>query len=348
MPMNRYKRVKPLVLSEFCRQIGAMIDVGITLSKAMEILQSGTTDKKMKKLYHDLQDRMKQGSSFSDAMDEMGIFPEMMVNMFRAAEASGNLGEVSNRLAEHYLKEHRTDSRIKTATLYPKFLLVMSFVVILLVFCVVLPTVEPLFRGMDLPLITRVLIWGSAFVGEYWMFMIPIVVAMLVGIHFIFQMEKVRVWWDGVCLHVPVVGNLLKIICTARFARSQSSLYSSGLPMVTSLEIASRTVGNRYLEKEFARMIKKVQGGEPLSHAIESVDGLDKKLAPVIFVGEETGKLDIMLEGIADSYEKDSEVAITRLVSMVEPAMIVIMGIVIGIILLGIMMPMWSMYESLY
>ena len=136
----------------------------------------------------------------------------------------------------------------------------------------------------------------------------------------------------------------MKIIYTARFSRSQSSLYASGLPMLLCLEIAGRALGNRYLEKQFSEVIKQVQGGEMLSRAIQNVEGLDKKLSSIIFVGEETGKLDNMLESVADGYEYESDMALTRLIGLMEPAMILVMGVVIGIILLGIMIPMWNMY----
>ena len=307
---------KPEQLSEFCRHVGAMTGAGIILSRAMEILQMGTEHKKSRMIYGELQRMMQQGSSFSDALEQMKVFPPLMVNMFRAAEASGHLEETAKRLDIYYRKEHRMKEKIRTATLYPKILLLVSILVVLIVFLVVVPTIEPIFRGMELPLLTRILIFISRLISERWYLCVVLLIILAVIGSLLLKKRKVRIFCDRMKLHVPLVGRQLKIIYTARFARSESGLYSSGLPMVEGLEIAAKTIGNEYLEEQFAEVIRKVQGGIQLSHAIESVDGFDKKLAPVIFVGEETGKLDEMLERIAEGYEHDAEIALNRLVSM--------------------------------
>ncbi len=338
------KMLKPIELSEFCRQIAVMTGSGITMSRALGILCMGAEEKRLKAIYGYLQKRMKQGCPVSDAMEEMGIFPEMMVNMFRAGEASGKMDQTVAELAEHYQKEHRMKTRIQAAVQYPKVLCLAAIASILIVFLVVIPTVEPLFEGMDLPFITKVLMKFSGFVKEKWYIAIVLLCLPAAVWQAMLSNERFRCLWDKEKLFLPVIGKQMKIIYTARFSRSQSSLYASGLPMLLCLEIAGRAIGNRYLEKQFSEVIKQVQGGEMLSRAIQNVEGLDKKLSSIIFVGEETGKLDNMLESVADGYEYESDMALTRLIGLMEPAMILVMGVVIGIILLGIMIPMWNMY----
>lgn len=342
---NRWrKKLDALELSEFCRQIAAMTGSGIPLSHALGILQLGEDDRKICAVYESLQKQMHQGSPVSDAMENSGMFPEMMINMFRAGEASGRIKETSAKLAEHYEKEHRMNSRIRAALLYPEIVSVTAIMAVLVIFLVVMPTIEPLMEGMEVPVITRFLMAFSNFIGTRWYFAILIAVMPAIGWKALSKNKRFRYWWDKEKLHIPMIGRQLRIIHTARFARSQSSLYSSGLPMIDSLKIAGRTLNNSYLERQFSKVVYKVQNGEMLSSAIKTVDGLDKKLAPIIFVGEETGKLDTMLESIADSYEYESDAAMSKIVSLIEPAMILILGAIICVIMVGIMLPLWNMY----
>ena len=304
-----------------------------------------TEQKKLRTLYQELREHMEQGSSFSRAMEETGAFPELLLNMFRASEYAGNLEETAKRMERYYRKEHHARNQIRTATVYPKILGLVSVFVVLMIFLVVMPTVEPLFEGAELPVLTKILLTCSRFLVETWYLVLLVLIIIFIVSHIAMKQERVQIFLDKMKVHVPVMGRHVRTIYTARFARSESSLYSSGISMVESLEIAARTIGNRYIENQFSDVIRKVKGGSSFSKAIGDVDGFHPGLAPIIFVGEETGTLDTMLSDIADGYEHDAEMAMNRLVAMVEPAMIVGMGLVIGVIMLGIMMPMWSMYE---
>ena len=339
------KSLKPNQLSEFCMYTGAMLGAGVPLVKSMEILQKGSGRKRIRKLYGDLEISMQKGNSFTTALEETGVFPEFLLNMFRAAEANGRLEETAKRMAHYYKKEHRIKSQIQSATLYPKILGIVSIFVGLTIFLVVMPTVEPLFRDVELPLLTRILLKISQLIKEWWHVCLIGMIGTDVIIRLLIKKNYVRKILDRLKLYTPITGKQLRVLYTARFARSESDLYSSGLPMVEGLKIAARTIGNRHLEEQFETVVDMVQGGESLSRAIMSVDGFDAKLALVISVGEESGRLDEMLETIAESYEQEAEAAINRLVSMIEPCMIIVMGLIIGTIVLGIMLPMWSMYE---
>ena len=345
--LNRIKHRKLTadVLSDMCRQIGVMAGAGITVAKAMEILKNTTENKRIANVYGALENRIKRGCPIGDSMEELGVFPEMAVNMFRAAEVSGQLEKTANNLSEHYRKEHRTKTQIKAATLYPKILCIMAIGIILFVFLVIMPMVEPLFYGAELPLITRILMDISLFLQKDW-YIVAAVLAMIVILEpIVLSFHCVKILFDKMILLIPVLGKQMRIIYTARFARSLSGLYASGVPMVISLEIASRTLGNRYLEAQFMDVVRAVENGATMSHAIDSVKGFDKKLPAIIFVGEETGKLDKMLLSLAESYEHESEIAINKIVSSIEPLMIIVIGVIVAVILLGIMVPMWSMYE---
>lgn len=341
---RRKRQLNSMELSEFCRQLAAMTGAGINLSRAFHILQESSDSKKFRAVYGEIQKQLRQGCPISDAMENMGLFPAMMVNMFRAGEAGGKIKETSERLAVYYQKEHRMRSRIRAALLYPKIVGLMAAAVVLVIFLMVMPSIEPLIEGMELPAITRFLMALSRFIEKRWYLAILAAAALPAAWRALMAKKCFRLWWDGKKLWLPFVGRQLRIICTARFARSQSSLYSSGLPMIECLRIAGSTLGNSYLEEQFTKVVYRVQNGEMLSSAIKAVDGFDKKLASIIFVGEEAGTLDTMLEYMADSYEYDADMALSKLISLIEPAMILVLGIIICILMLGIMLPLWSMY----
>lgn len=339
------RKLSPAELSEFCGHVGAMLDVGIPLAEAMEILQSGTENRRMKALYQDMEQTMHKGLAFSKAAKETEMFPELLLHMFYAAEAGGRLEETAGRMAVYYRKEHRINNQIRQAMLYPKILCIMSIVCMLMIFLVVVPTVEPLFQEMEIPLLTKILFGITDVIEEYeWMCLACCVLGY--GLfRVLFRQAPVVMFLDRLKVSIPGIRTQFRVVYTSRFARSESGLYASGLPIVEGLEIASKTIGNRYIEAQFPQLMELVRGGESLSSAVRSVKGFDKKLAAVMFVGEETGKMDEMLDRIAENYEHDAEAAMTRLIAMIEPGMIIVMGVMIAVLVLGIMMPMWSMYE---
>ena len=210
----------------------------------------------------------------------------------------------------------------------------------------IMPTLEPLLGEMELPRFTRFLMAASIFLKEWW-YLIRWFSRVLwdsgvwerAG-----KKRRIRLFLDRLCLRLPVAGRLLRSVYTFRFAQSLSILYAGGIPMLTCLETAGRTVGNRYVELQTRFLSERLQNGEALSLAIRDVDGLDRRLALMVLTGEETGKLDVMLKNTADSFEYEADMAVSRLVSLVEPVMILGLGAVIGAVLLGIMVPLWRMY----
>ncbi|MBU3805617.1 MAG: type II secretion system F family protein [Candidatus Fournierella pullistercoris] len=343
---GRKKQLKAMELSEFCRQLSSLTAAGITLSRALSIILMGKPNSPATQAYKEVQKLVQQGQPLSDALAQQGIFPEMMINMFRAGEASGQLEQVAAKLATHYQKEHRMDNRIKSATMYPKILAAVCVLAVLIIFLVVMPELEPMFQGMEIPAATRAMMAFSALLSQQWYILLIIALCAVAAVQIAFTSPQVRFYWDKLKLQMPVIKKHMRIIYTARFARTQSSLYSSGLSMLRSLEIASYTLGNAYLTSQFTQVIRQVRSGEMLSQAIQQVDGFDSKLSPTIFVGEETGRLDQMLENIADNYEYEADVALSKLTGMIEPLMIVFMAGIVLMIMLGVMLPIWSMYGN--
>jgi type IV pilus assembly protein PilC len=194
---------------------------------------------------------------------------------------------------------------------------------------------------------TQILLSISNYVKDKWYVILFVVAVVVMVFKLLFAIPAVGFYKDKIMIHMPVAGKLLQVIYTARFARTLSSLYSAGISILNCLLIARSTIGNSYIESQFDGVIAEIRSGGNLSEAIEKVDGFTKKLSSSIMVGEETGALDTMLVSIADQMEYDSEMALAKLVSYLEPVMIVIMGVVVGFIMISVIQPIYGSYASI-
>ena len=340
-------RLKADQTSEFSRQLASMLGSGITLVRAMEILKDRDFKPKLRMVYEKIHKDVQQGFTLSEAMRlQPRAFPGLLVNMYASGEASGQLEQVANKMAVHYDKENRLNGKVKTAMTYPIILLVVTLVVVMLIFTVVLPQFFELLGDIELPLITRVVIAISGFMQSNWLYVIIGVLTVIAICQYLMRIRKVALKVDRLKIRVPIIGKLLKIIYTARFARTLSSLYTSGISMLNALEITRTTISNTYIENQFDEVIKSVRNGEFLSESVAMVDGFDKKLSATILIGEETGRLDAMLESTAESFDYEAEMATGRLVQLLEPVMIVILAVVVGGIMLAVMMPIMTLYQN--
>lgn len=345
--MKKLKKLGTAKLSDFFRQFSVLVSSGLPVPKAFEIMETDETDKRFSFACRELKRRMTDGMSIGDAMEETGCFPELAVQMIRSAEMGGHLGTTTMRLSTHYEKEHRTEGKIRGAMLYPKILLLMMIFLILFVFLAILPTLEPLLEDAKLPFLTRVLMNISHFLYEYRYFLPATALILMVLWSFLITRPGIRYGYDRMLCVLPVLGRQVKIICTARFCENMSSLYSSGLPIPLCLKYTMGTIGNRYLDGKIRVIMEHVKNGKLLSEAIRKSGGFDKKLAAVIVTGEEAGRLDDMLKRLAENYEYEADLALTKLMNLLEPAMILVIGALTGLLILGIMEPMWNMYGSI-
>lgn len=344
------RQLPMLMLSEFNRELGDMLGAGVTLVRAFTILSQEETRKpKERAVLTSVLKLIRQGEAVSDAMEQQnGAFPLLMVNMYRAAETSGKLADTAQRLAVHYEKEHQLNIKIRGATIYPKILTGLVFVVLVFIMSFILPQLTDMFDTLEeLPAPTRILFGISGFVGRNWKGIIPVAVVAVVILIMLGRMPAIRVWRDQVKLKIPVIGRLLMVIYTARFARNLSSLYSSGIPIITAMQISRKTIGNTYIERQFDVAIGCLRAGGSLSEALEKVKGFRKKLPSVVRVGEESGDLVQMLDAMADSFDYESEMAVNRLISYLEPVLITLMAVLIGFIMISVMMPIYESYSAI-
>lgn len=347
---KRAKQFKPQVLSDFARQMGTLLAAGVTLVRALNIIANGEAVKpKEKVVYQELLRQLRQGTALSDAMENLnGVFPSLMIYMYRSAESSGNIDKVSLQLATHYEKSYKLQSKVSSSLTYPKLLVVMIIGVVIIMVKLILPKFADLFAAMDqLPLATRILMGLSGFVENHWKLLIIIIAAAAVLIRSSLMIPAVRMVWDRVKIKAPMFGKLNMTVYTSRFARTLSSLYSAGIPIVSSLQIARKTIGNEYIDRQFDKVIPFVRAGNNLSDGVDSVDGFVRKLTDNIRVGEETGSLDSMLASSADIMEYDADLAIGKMVTIIEPMMLIVMGGIVAFVLLAVFSALMGSYGSL-
>ena len=346
---KKHKKLKAKQLAAFCRELSTLLASGVTLVRALDIIseQEGI-NKDERDIYKDVLQDLKRGISLSDAMESKECFPDLMIGMIRSGEGSGNLDLVTQRLSIQYEKDYKLTQQVKSAMTYPCILLVLCVVIVILIVTFILPQFQSLFDQMEsLPMITNILIAVSNFLVQKWYIALLIVAVIVALIRIIVGIPSVRRSVDWMKVHMWGFGKLFKVVYTARFARTLSSLYSSGMPLVSAVGVAAKTIGNGYVESQFDEVITMVRGGVPLSQGLREVDGLLKKLSSTILVGEESGRLDVMLDSIAETLEADAEQATKRMVTLLEPILIIFMALIVGCIMIGVMLPIYQSYSAI-
>ncbi len=343
------KTLKKTKLADFCRQLGTLTKAGVALVKALEIIANdeSATDYE-RQLYIRLRDRIVQGIALSNAMEELDpAFPPLLVYMIRAAETSGTLDSTCLRLADQYTSEAQLEQTAKNSLTYPKILSGLIVLVLIILFGYVLPQFEDIFATLpSLPLPTRILMGLSEFVKDKWYILLAAIILIAIFGKMITKIPAVRYNIDKIKTMGPW-GKLFNVIYSARFARTMSSLYSSGIPIYSCIHIARGTIGNKYIEDQFDVVEKQVAGGTPISVALQGVHGFVSKLPATIKVGEETGMLGSMLESVANDLDFYSKQALLRLTSYIEPVMIVVMAVAVGFIMIAIIQPIYQSYSTI-
>lgn len=338
---NLYK-FKTKELSFNCRQLSAMIGSGLTLVKALDILYKEQPKEGSKRVFREVYEEVQKGRSFSDALRmQDGAFPDFFISMIAAGEASGQLDVIMKRLEDHYAKEGTLANKIRGALIYPIILVVLLVAVVIVLCLTVLPTFRDM-AGDDVNAIAKFLFAFSDSMKYHWYIYILVLGLIIFTIIYLMKIESVKYKWDKFILKIPMVGKLLVKVYTGRFARTLSNLYSSGIPMVEALERSSRILSNTYVVKSFETVVDEVKQGDQLSAAIQRTGIFESMFTSIIYVGEESGALDTILSKTSDYYEEESDSAISQLVGMIEPIMLILMGLVIGLVLAGIFPLLYS------
>ena len=343
------KKIKLKDISLFCKQMSVMLNSGIPLNNAVDILEQQTDAKNLKASLKVISKGLKEGNQLSKSLIEQnGLFPDLLIRMVQAGEKTGKLDEVLERMSEHYNKELKTSRQIRGAMIYPAVLAFLAVAATLVLLYVVIPNFSGIFEqsGVALPLPTRIVLAASNFVQSYWYILFG-GVGLLVFLFLRYRStEAGRYQLDQLKLKMPVVKGPMQKIVTARFASTSATLTSAGIPLVEAIDSAAATTNNAVVIDKLRIANEGLQKGERLTGMLTSTGLFPPMMLSMVKIGEESGSPESMLNKTSDFYEEELEAAIKQLLSLLEPAMIIVMGVIIGGIVASVMLPMFEIANA--
>jgi type IV pilus assembly protein PilC len=337
-------------ISIFTRQFSVMLDAGLPLVQCLEILGGQEENKTFRAIINDVRNDVESGASIADAMRKHPkAFDSLFTNMVAAGEAGGILDVILQRLSTYIEKIVKLNSQVMSAMIYPVAVIVIAALVVFIILWKVIPVFAQLFSGLggEMPLLTRVVIGASNFVGRYFIFIVLVLIAGGVAVSRYHKTYRGRRILDGLLLKVPIVGMLMRKIAVARFCRTLSTLTASGVPILDGLEITAKTAGNAIVEDAVMVVRKAVEEGKTVSEPLADTKVFPAMVVQMINVGEQTGALDQMLSKIADFYEEEVDTAVAGLMKLIEPLMISVLGVVIGTIVAAMYLPLYSILTKI-
>lgn len=340
-----FTRVKPAEVAMLTRQLATLVGAGFPLVSALETLTPLSKSQGFKRILTQIKDSIVEGNSFAESLLAYpAVFPPLYSNMVAAGESSGTLEIVLERLAEIYEKQQALKNRIQAALAYPVLMGLIGMVVLFILMTFIVPSISGMFANMnhDLPLPTRVLIQVSDFSKNYWW--VVILLAGLSGLALRTFKRTVKGRWifDRTILMIPLFGQLIKKLAVARFTRTLGSLLENGVTLLTALDIVKNIISNVLLSEAIADAIEAVGKGQGLSEALDEAKVFPVLAIQMILVGEQSGKLEKMLNKIADVYENEVEANVMSMTALLEPLMILVMGVLVGFIVLCICLPIFE------
>lgn len=334
----------------FLRQFSTLIDAGIALVEATEILAEQTNSKPLKQALREIKDEMREGRSLSEAMaDHSRIFPELLVSMVSAGEISGRLDEILDRMATYFEKQYELKQKIRTALTYPAVIGIVSVLITLFLLAFIVPVFTDMFISFDqdIPAYTQAVLNISAIFQAYWWLILLFISVIVISVNGLNKQEKVAYFFDGVKLKLPIFGSFIQKAALARFSQTLSTLLNSSVPIIEAVEITERIMTNRVIKGVLKSSRQALEEGESLAKPMTAHWVFPKLLTQMIAVGEATGALDQMLQKVSYFYEQELEEASDKLKSLIEPVMIIFLAVVVGAIVLAIVIPMFSLFESI-
>ncbi|EON73009.1 type II secretion system F family protein [Lysinibacillus sphaericus] len=335
----------------YCRQYATLIRAGVSVVEATHILGEQTRSKPLKRALMQVEEDIRSGTSFSDASAKHPkVFPVLFINMMRAGEATGNIDDTLERLAGTLEKQYNIKKKIQSAMTYPAVLSVLTLVVGMFLMVFIVPTFMDAFKDMDLemPLITVIVVGISDWLIKFWYIVILALLIVVVGFNFFYKNNKNFHYTVNVMLlRMPIFGQLLQKDVIARMTRTLATLFSSSVPILQALTIVEKVAGNPVIGKVVLEARDNLEKGGTLSEPLEKSWLFPPLVTQMTSIGERTGSLDYMLEKVADFYEDEVDRAVDTLKSLIEPLMIVVLALVVGVIVAAIFLPMFQLYENM-
>jgi len=349
--LPRFRRgIDEKTLAVFTRQFSVMIDAGLPLVQCIQILGEQQEHKGFQRMLFQVREDVESGSSLANALKRHPqAFTDLYVNMVAAGEAGGILDTILQRLALYIEKAAKLKAQVKSALIYPVAVISIAMVVVYIILWKVIPVFAALFAGLgaELPLPTRVVVAMSKVVGRFWWLIAGLIFAAVYALRQYYATQPGRVVIDRLLLRLPVLGPVLRKIAVARFCRTLGTLLSSGVPVLESLDITAHTSGNAILERAILEVRRQVEAGKSLAEPLKATDQFPSMVVQMISVGELTGALDTMLSKIAEFYEEEVDTAVAGMMKLIEPILIVFLGIVIGGIVIAMYLPMFDLISKI-
>ncbi len=332
------------------RQFAVLLQAGMPLVDALSALLDQTSKPRLKKAIYDVRDQVKSGSSLADALSRHPrVFSQLYSNMVRAGEAGGALEQVLVRLAD--IEEHQAKLRARvTSTLaYPAFMAVFATGIITFLMLVIMPKITEIIekQKQDLPSLTKTMVAVSRFVGHYWWLILLVVIGVIVLWRLWVSTSRGRLKWDRLKLSMPLYGTLHTKTVSARFARTLGTMLQSGLTMMKALDVVKTVVGNAVIEESMADVKAGVRRGKDLARPLKDSGFFPPMLIHMVDLGQRSGEIESMLLKAADTYDEDVRLAVDAMVALLEPVIIVFMGVFVGLLVLSILLPILSMSQNI-
>lgn len=343
-------KVKLKDIAVFCRQFYTMLNAGVPILTCLEILGDQIENQKLRQTIKNVNEEVSKGGVLSDAMrNHKDIFPDLLVSLVASGEASGNLDEIMLRMATHYEKENKINNKVRSAMIYPMVLGTVAIGAIWFILTYVMPTFMDIFKqsGTALPWYTQLLLNISEGLKTHWIIIIAVVAIGGFLISIFLKSEEGILILSKLKLKLPILKKLNQMIIVSRFTRTLSTLIASGLPLIEALQIVSTVVGNKIAESALVKIKDKVMRGESLYSSMVESNIFPPMLYSMIKIGEETGSLDDILNKTADFYDEELEAIVQTTVALMEPVLIVIMGLILGAMIISVMVPMFDSYSQI-
>ena len=343
------KKVKQRAIAIFTRQLATMIDAGLPLVQSLEILASQQDNKVFRNIIREIREDVESGSTFAGALKKHpSTFNELYTNLVVAGEEGGILDNILTRLANYIEKAEALKKKIKSALVYPSVIVGVAIIVVMILMIFVIPVFETMFRsaGQTLPLPTLIVVTLSKLIKKYIIIVIPALILIGFLLKKYYQTENGKTLIDRLLLKLPVFGPLFQKVSVARFSRTLGTLVSSGVPILDGLTIVSKTAGNKTIENAILNARTSIREGETIAEPLGRSGVFPPMVIQMVSVGESTGALDSMLSKIADFYEEEVDVAVGNLTSLLEPFLMIFLGVVIGGVVISMYLPIFQMASA--
>jgi len=347
---DRFKRIKPEDLILFSVQLSNMIDAGLTLISSLNIIFNQIENKKLRGIVGEVKRDVEGGSSFSDALAKHPqTFSKLFIDMVQAGETSGKLNIVLNRLADYAEQQEDLRQQVMNALFYPMILVMAGLTVVILIVSFVMPQFVEIFNkaGVPLPLPTQIFYGFGVALKKFWYLIILAIWASIQAIKMYTRTEKGRVQFDKLKLNLPVIGTLTRKLIISRFSRTLATLVDSGVPILHSLDIVRGVVGNQVIGDVIKKARDSVEEGEHIEKELRKSGEFPPDVVQMIAVGEETGKLGHMLYKISGFYDNAVGYSLKKLIALIEPVFIIILGVLVGFIMASMLLPMFDMIKTI-